>query len=136
MQENVLNVNGTFSEEFVVEVGVHPGSVLSPLLFIYRTTREFKSGCTHELLYADGLVLFAENMEELNEKYKKSKEGMESKALWINMKKTKIMLIDCETESVRSSGKRPCGKGVGCNSIFCDFCKHWVHKRYIRMKEG
>ena len=80
--QEIMLVNGTFSEEFVVEVGVHPGSVLTPLLFIYRTTREFKSGCTHELLYADDLVLIAENMEELNEKYKISKEGMETKALY------------------------------------------------------
>ena len=29
-----VRVNGQYSEEFVVGVGVHQGSVLSPLLFI------------------------------------------------------------------------------------------------------
>ena len=43
--------------------------------------------------------------------------------LWINMKKTKIMTSEYETGSVRNSGK----KEVGSKSIFCVFCKHWVH---------
>ena len=50
---------------------------------------EFRSGCPHELIYADDLVLIAESMEELIEKFKKWKEGMETKKRRINMKKRK-----------------------------------------------
>ena len=31
---NHVGVNGTFSDDFLVQVGLHQGSVLSPLLFI------------------------------------------------------------------------------------------------------
>ena len=36
------------------------------------------------------------------------------------------------------SGKHPCGvcrKGVGRNSIFCGYCKHWVHKRCSGLRQ-
>ena len=32
---------------------------------------ECRSGCTHDLLYSDNLVLIAASMEELSEKFKK-----------------------------------------------------------------
>ena len=48
-----------YSEEFEVKVGVHQGSVLSPLLFIIvleALSREFHSGVPWEDLYADDLA--------------------------------------------------------------------------------
>ena len=56
-----------YSEEFEVKVGVHQGSVLSPLLFIIgleALSREFRSGVPWEDLYADDLVIIAESLEE------------------------------------------------------------------------
>ena len=53
-----VRVNGQYSKEFGVGVGVHQGSVLSPLLFILvleALSRQFRSGVPWELLYADDL---------------------------------------------------------------------------------
>jgi len=135
-----VRVNSEFSEDFEVKVGVHQGSVLSPLMFIIvleALSREFRTGCPWELLYADDLVLVAESVEVLLEKLKMWKEGIEAKGLRVNMDKTKCMISDPNLISTRESGKYPCPichKGVGCNSIQCNECKHWVHKRCSGIK--
>ena len=63
-----VRVGDGYSEEFGIGVGVHQGPVLSPLLFIIvleALSREFRTGCPWELLYADDLMISAESMEEL-----------------------------------------------------------------------
>jgi len=50
------------SSGFEVEVGMHEGSALSPLLFVIAMeaiSREFRVALPWELLYADDLVLIA-----------------------------------------------------------------------------
>ena len=128
-----VRINGTLGEKFGVQVGVHQGSVLSPLLFIMALealAREFRSGLPWELLYADDLVIIAESMEELAMKLEKWQKGMESKGLRVNTKKTKVMICGYDEGPVLKSGKWPCGvcrKGVGSNSILCTFCNCWIH---------
>ena len=63
-----VRVNGRESKAFSVRVGVHQGSVLSPLLFIIVLEALSREGLPMELLYADDLVLVAETEELLMEK--------------------------------------------------------------------
>ena len=86
-----VRMNGRESRAFNVTVGVHQGSVLSPLLFIIvleALSREFREGLPMELLYADDVVLIAETKELLLEKVRIWKEGMEKKGLRVNAGKT------------------------------------------------
>ena len=136
-----VRLNGKYSEEFCVNVGVHQGSVLSPLLFIIvmeALSREFRTGCPWELLYADDLVIIAETQEDLLNKLSTWKLGIESKGLRVNTAKTKVLHCRNSTPRERQkSGKWPCGvcfKGVGVNSIFCTGCKHYIHKRCTGIK--
>ena len=79
-----VRVGEGYSEEFEVKVGVHQGSVLSPLLFIIvleALSREFRSGVPWEDLYADDLVIIAESLEECVRRLLTWKEAMEKKGL-------------------------------------------------------
>ena len=57
------------SESFEVKVGLHQGSVLSPMLFaavMDVVSSEARSGLPSKLLYADELVIMAPTMEQLS----------------------------------------------------------------------
>ena len=67
-----VRVGIELSEEFEVKVGVHQGSVLSPLVFAIEVdvlTENVRNGLMSEMLNADGLVLTSETMEGLREKF-------------------------------------------------------------------
>ena len=123
-----VRVGSEYSEEFEVDVGVHQGSVLSPLLFIIvleALSRDFRVGVPWELFFADDLVIIATSLEECVERVKAWKEGLESKGLHVNMTKTNIM-----ASGLQDSGKFPCAvcrTGEGRSSIRCSKCNLWVH---------
>ena len=82
-----MKVGTLLSEEFEVVVGVHRGSVLSPLLFaiiVDVITNEIKEGMLQEILYADDVFLIAESMAELQETIYGWKSAHESKGLKVN----------------------------------------------------
>ena len=126
-----IRVNDSFSNSIEVKVGVHQGSVLSPLLFIIvleALSREFRTGCPWELFYADDLVIAAETPELLEEKLSAWKLNFELKGLRVNMGKTKVMISGPKLNILKD--RHPCGvcrKGTGANSICCSGCSHWVH---------
>ena len=96
-----------YSEEFEVKVGVHQGSVLSPLLFIIvleALSCKFPSGVFLEDLYADDLVIIAESLEECVRRLLTSKEAMEEKGLRVNAGKMKIIICGTGLELLQSSG--------------------------------
>ena len=130
-----VRINNTIGKTFKVKVGVHQGSVLSPLLFIMvleALSRECRNGLPWELLYADDLMIAAETLEDLERRYAAWKDSIEGKGLRVNTGKTKIMICSTSRGATFPEGQFPCGvchKGVASNSIFCSYCMHWVHKR-------
>ena len=129
-----VKLNGRESKGFRVRVGVHQGSVLSPLLFVIvleALSREFRAGLPMELWYADDLVLMAETLELLKERIVEWKNGMEGMGLRVNMGKTKVMQCCVRVGQAENSGKWP--YGIFSIQIFqpiqCTTCRAWIHKR-------
>ena len=101
-----VRVNNSFSDLFDVQVGVHQGSVLSSLLLIIvleASSRELRTSCPWELLYADDLVLLADTIDELLSNLGNWKKHLEVKGLRANMGKTKIMISGKNLHSLRDS---------------------------------
>ena len=65
------------------------------------------------------------------------KETIEEKGLRVNAGKIKIMICDTGLDLLQSSGELPCAvchTGEGSNSIVCNDCKQWVHKKCSGLK--
>ena len=137
-----VRIDDGYIEEFGVRVGVHQDSVLSTLLFIIvleALSREFRTGCPLELLYADDFMVRAGfiSMEELLVKLKTWKSEIKKMGLQVNVGKTKIMVSGLDLDLLKKLGKYPCSvcqKGVGSNAISCGGCLCWIYKKCNRIK--
>ena len=119
-----VSITNSYSNQINISVGVHQGSMLSPLLFIIvmkDLTCEFRTGCTLKLLYADDLIIIAELLGELKVRLKNWKDGLEEKGPKVNVGKTKGLCSRHDVSKLKiTSAKVPCDicmKGVGVNSI-------------------
>ena len=134
-----VKVGKEMSEAFDVKVGVHQGSVLSPFLFAIVmdvVCGGVMKGLLFEILYADDLILMADSMAELQDKFDNWKKAIERKGMKVNMGKTKVMVCGEGEERVVSKID-PCGvcdKRVKANSVLCLGCNKWVHKRCSAVK--
>ena len=93
-------MGSTYPEEFKAKVGVHHGSVLSPLLFakvVDVITENARRGVVNELLYADDLVFMSKTKEDLV-RFWNWKDALESRGLKVNIRKTKVMVSGSEGE--------------------------------------
>ena len=130
MYQEVLSqvkVEGEDSKEFAVRVGIHQGSILSPLVMDVVTEEMAKEGPA--LMYADDLVLICETKEEARQRFVAWRNALESKGLKVNISKTKVMRYarDSAPKEAAVDPCSVCGKRVGVNSIHCATCGYWVH---------
>ena len=131
----VVRTDDRLCESFEVKIGLHQGSVLSPLLFaavMDVVSNEERSGLPSELLNADGLVIMVPTMEQLGRQVADWRASMFGKGLKMNAGKSKVMVGSSGGKMIVNSGKWPCGvcgKGVQANSVQYTVCKKWIHKR-------
>jgi hypothetical protein len=139
--KTAVKMEGARSDWFQVKVGVHQGSVLSPLLFVVvmdEVTKELRTDM-REFLYADDVVILGDSWKEVSEKYKKWKKALEEKGMTVNIAKTKAMKLNGKGINNTESSVDPCGicgKRVMRNSIRCSTCQRWIHKRCSGVKQS
>ena len=64
-----VRVDSMLSEEFEVKVGMHQGSVLTPIFFAVVVNEVARKGALSELLYADDVVLMSVTIERFMNKF-------------------------------------------------------------------
>ena len=108
-----VNVGTRLSEELDVNVGVHQGSALPPLLFAIEidvVTIKVKVGTLQEILYVDDLVFDSGDNGGTAYRINTYIGALLSKGLKVNLLKTRITVSKIGQINIRtSSEKDPCG---------------------------
>ena len=95
---------------------------------------EFGIALPWELLYADDLVVIAENENDLIKRLNEWKDNVKNIGMMVNMNKTKVM-ISAEWHKVMQKAVRwpcgVCGRGIGNNSIQCTSCQTWYTENVV-----
>jgi len=89
-----------------------------------------------ELLYADDLIVIAEN-EDLIKRLNERKNNVVHRGMRVNMNETKVMISGERQKPVHKAARWPCGvcgRGVGSNSIQCTSCHKRVHNKCSGIK--
>ena len=103
-----------------MKVGLHQGSVLSPLLFaavMDVVSSEARSGLPSELLYADDLVRMAPTMEPFDRWLDEWRASLLDKGLKVNAGKSKVMVGSSGGEMIVNSGKWPRNINILCDVL-------------------
>ena len=86
----VVRTYAGLSESFEVKVGLHQGSLLTPLLFaaiMDGVSSEARSGLPSKLLYADDLVLMSPTMDQLGRRVAEWRAILLDKGLKVKCRK-------------------------------------------------
>ncbi len=85
------------TEDFMIEVGVHQGSALSPFLFINvmdTLTKMVRKEAPWELIFANDVALVAKTEAELQERVKDWQNNLANGGLKVNAEKSEVMVMD------------------------------------------
>ena len=132
----VVRTDAGLGESFEVNVDLHQGSLLSPLLFaavMDVVSSEARSGLPSKLMYADDLILMTPKMEQLDRCVSEWRASLLNKGL----QESKVMVGSTGGKMIINYGNWSCcvcGKGVKANSVQCTICTKWIHKRCSGMR--
>ena len=109
-----------------------PGKILLLTIVLEALSKEIKSECPEELLYVDDSALVSETLEGLWLTLQVLEGALQSKGLWINVKKSKMMINSENAGKITKEGKFTfvvCREDASSYAILYKFCVCWVHKK-------
>ena len=130
-----VRVGERYSEEFEVKDGVHKDQYSARCSSSLCLKPSHESSALGSPEKTSMLMTLLSSLEECVRRLLTWKEAMEKKGLRVNAGKTKIMICGTGLDLLQSSGEFPCAIcHTGVSSIFCNGCKHWVHKKCSGLK--